>query len=1512
MQCGSQGRGIVDCTGFDGFAVCGTVWLRKFRERWPERCGEVRRKRQSELYRFGGGTGLAGLEVDVHLTFGGLEVVETVDVITGSLPLLLGRLFGAAHRFWCGIEEGEVWQRRGADFVLLGRSSKRGLMFLSLTGEVEATEFPLSAQVVATATVGESSAEAHETGAVEPRREAEGAQAVGGQPEAGGWKPWPRRRSVRTARGTQIAERAAAAEETPSERSTPQQEAAETDDAREAQSDTEREELTSDEVSEKPEAKMEKAGGAGQAAEARGARFEAGAAAGAAEARGVRFEAAATVAAEGDGRFAETAEDARGSEAELPKRLRLSDAQIKKAHERGHRSAASLMRFFRSTIPAKQRGRYAAGLEALRPRVEAIVAKCKGCGALQPHVPQGTKVPRSDLAYLDRAWVDVLVLDRALGYYSLGVIDDCTGDLALQFMQGHGASEVQDAYEERWASLRGLTNCVVTDRGRELLDATTVEYFDKQGTLKETTAAYDSDAHGRVERMFETIRWTLDRVCAKEGKPVSAAEWKRVLWSAENSARNEVLRGGFSSSQRAWGRGTSMSIDPCDASLATDGEAESQRVRRILELQEMAREAYQHARSSRALGQILREKVQPQARRFVVGEAVHYRRPLAPGSKKSNWKGPAVVAGVVPSLSGSSVQYQVSHGGVLHSCAANDLVGWRERRVGENRPLVLSEDVVQASKGVPERRAPEEADEEKRSGPQPKETAQAVNEDDELARVQAALAEEASKVKRPGRPPVRQAKPTKPKGVTVRAPRCRARGGKKAVKVKVPVPPNSKWALLHARWERVDAHVHSNPTPGHPTRTGQTNKTPLLVRDEDSSGDDDEDAAEGIDGGGAAEQDSAQQFGGPSESSPTGVDDDGDGAGAMMCDLAGDSDSDAGHGDFDRCMRTLLAFAAQKYPALHNDQHVTDAALADGDNQYEYTWDDVSPEEQQEARAQGLRDYDDHGCWETDPSEALTKAELVAFDPGAEILGAHWVDKSKLVERDGEIVLAGRSRWTPHGYDEHDPGSVDSPTPTQATLRMVHSRGMRQRRVKISFDLGSAFFFSKKKEQSHTWIKEPPELRRADGKVRYRKLYVDVPGTKRGPRSFYETLMDHLIKGGCVRSKVDRCLLFLHDADGNETGELVIHVDDGMAFVDEGVVEWLESYLSERFKVKFKIVGWSEPHEFTGYTCIETEEGTEMHQHKYVSAKVQPVQISKSRSKQVNSLISEEERSDMRAALGSLRWAHRTNLEIGYELHRASQWVTHELCTIERLNRLNKVIMYLRNGRREHDAPRDMAPVLSSLFIPRLSNDVGLKVVMIADAGDPPNDELYKGKWQGCYVVGLAEDTEPALMYAHCSHPRDQAKFCPIVWKMGSTRRVAGNSFDGESATFIEGLDVSLSIANQCEEAEFGIRPGLWERHLMGQSEDDEAHVVPIEGHTDSNDLVMASRSLVYPRGMEKRRKSDIADIQQLQCMNRLRDLVKIRGTTNPANAGTKKLSFEDITMTRLRTLQQGRYTPDY
>ena len=87
--------------------------------------------------------------------------------------------------------------------------------------------------------------------------------------------------------------------------------------------------------------------------------------------------------------------------------------------------------------------------------------------------------------------------------------------------------------------------------------------------------------------------------------------------------------------------------------------------------------------------------------------------------------------------------------------------------------------------------------------------------------------------------------------------------------------------------------------------------------------------------------------------------------------------------------------------------------------------------------------------------------------------------------------------------------------------------------------------------------------------------------------------------------------------------------------------------------------------------------------------------------------------------------------------------------------------------------------------------------------------------------------------------------------------------------------------------------------------------MVPIEGHTDSNDLVTASRSLVYAKGMQKRRKGDVADIQQLQELGRLRELVKIKGISNPMDAGTKTMTFESQTMHRLRSLQHGWYTPE-
>ena len=95
----------------------------------------------------------------------------------------------------------------------------------------------------------------------------------------------------------------------------------------------------------------------------------------------------------------------------------------------------------------------------------------------------------------------------------------------------------------------------------------------------------------------------------------------------ENDHRNVIQLNGYSSSQRATGRGCSDTVQLLDHTPVTLAGGESREVQRLLELKEKAREAYVQARSSRQLQAILHERVRAEPREFAVGEAVHYRRP---------------------------------------------------------------------------------------------------------------------------------------------------------------------------------------------------------------------------------------------------------------------------------------------------------------------------------------------------------------------------------------------------------------------------------------------------------------------------------------------------------------------------------------------------------------------------------------------------------------------------------------------------------------------------------------------------------------------------------------------------------------------------------------------------------------------------------------------------------------------------------------------------------------------
>lgn len=409
-------------------------------------------------------------------------------------------------------------------------------------------------------------------------------------------------------------------------------------------------------------------------------------------------------------------------------------------------------------------------------------------------------------------------------------------------------------------------------------------------------------------------------------------------------------------------------------------------------------------------------------------------------------------------------------------------------------------------------------------------------------------------------------------------------------------------------------------------------------------------------------------------------------------------------------------------------------------------------------------------------------------------------------------------------------------------------------------------------------------------------MLVEVPGTKGAPRAFYETLIEWICEEmNFVRSREDRCLVHHAGADGEQDMNMAFHVDDGVGFA-ESVEKALAfaAKLEERFSVKFEIVPRGQPDDFAGMEWTEYDDYCEVTQHPYIKEKLHEVPITAKRAKQLKAPVTDDERTAMRKVGGEIRWVHKTVVDVGYDLNRLATWTSMPECTVEQINRMNKVVRLIKNGRRPHDGEARLA----SIRLPRFEKEADLKVTFIADAGEPTNDALYRGKWHGCKVVGIQQDDWSSEDFGMLYH------------QSALTRRVSNSSMDGECNVFIEGLDVALSCAMLLDEFESGVRPSLWElkKHGLPRVDPLEDLKIPIEGHTDSNDLVEAARSLVFSKSISKRRKADICDIQELQDIGVLREVVKIAGTANPTNAGTKKLSYEDYTMGRLRELAHGRY----
>ena len=259
---------------------------------------------------------------------------------------------------------------------------------------------------------------------------------------------------------------------------------------------------------------------------------------------------------------------------------------------------------------------------------------------------------------------------------------------------------------------------------------------------------------------------------------------------------------------------------------------------------------------------------------------------------------------------------------------------------------------------------------------------------------------------------------------------------------------------------------------------------------------------------------------------------------------------------------------------------------------------------------------------------------------------------------------------------------------------------------------------------------------------------------------------------------------------------------------------------------------------------------------------------------------------------------HKTAPEIGHLLSKASSAQGREDCTVADIHKANRAVRACKHGTIRPHLGKPNEREKPYVFLPKLSKDSELKTVIIVDAAEPKGNPMWHtGQWFGGILIGLMEDDW-----------NFEGPFATVFHRAGPTTRVAHSSFDGETLTGIEGLDIGLSIAYHVEEYQYGLRPSLWQRKQMELDGIDPAPrgVIPIELHSDSDDLVKRTRRMTFDPGMNKRRKTDVCDFQECIEYGELRPITKIAGPHNPIDFVTKERALGGYECSRLLDLVRG------
>ena len=388
--------------------------------------------------------------------------------------------------------------------------------------------------------------------------------------------------------------------------------------------------------------------------------------------------------------------------------------------------------------------------------------------------------------------------------------------------------------------------------------------------------------------------------------------------------------------------------------------------------------------------------------------------------------------------------------------------------------------------------------------------------------------------------------------------------------------------------------------------------------------------------------------------------------------------------------------------------------------------------------------------------------------PQERILGMRWVLSWKAVEdSQGEVTgQKPKARLIIRGYQDPDLLYLkrDSPTLATQSRNMILAIAAAHGWQGFVGDIKTAFLNGDKTEAQREIYAEPPEeVRRMLNMKPYEifRIMKAVYGLLHAPRAWADKLGKELQAQGWQQSRLEPCVWRLYGDDGTLCGLIGVHVDDVMCFGNGEVF----ANKVEALKRSFPFGSWKSLREATTFCGCELrqleDDSIELNQECY-SEGIMEIPVTKDRKEAPEEPATEDEKKNLRAALGALSW----------KATQSSPWLAASISYLQGCFKTAKV-----------------GDLMQTNKLIRMQRSLSQQVLVFPSNLKEPILLTYHDASYACRRDGSSQGGLFTMLVSRQVLEGQPCKYSPIAWQSRKLPRVCKSSTAAEIQTGSHSMD---------------------------------------------------------------------------------------------------------------------------